>query len=463
MAFTTGRGRAGAAFFDLDRTLLKRASGPLLNDALVDAGLIPNRRVPGMGMLYKFNDLLGETLPAMAMARGSALLSKGWPVDQVRSAAERAAEQLVNEVAPYARSLIDDHRRAGRPVVLATTTPHDLIGPLAERLGFDAVVATRYMEDGGRYTGGLSGEFVWSRGKLRAVQRWADAEGIPLRGSYAYSDSIYDLPLLSAVGFPHAVNPDPRLQLVAMLRRWPVLHLDVPPGVPAVGGVEPLDVVRLLAIPQLFPYARFDIKGTDRIPRHGAAIVVSNHRSYFDPIALGLAVARSGRLPRFLGKKEVFDAPVLGQAVRILGQIRVDREGAGALAMREAERALAAGELIAILPQATIPRGEAFFDTVLHGKTGAARLAAATGAPVIPIGIWGTEKVWPRSARLPNVANVLRPPRVRIRVGPPVALTGDDAVADTERIMAAIVDQLPLAARQRHTPTPAEIAEMSPP
>ena len=452
-----------AAIFDRDRTRLKNARGPLLNEALADAGLVPGRSVPGMGVLYRVNDLLGETLPMMALARGVAFMARGWPVETVRDAAAKAAERLVTGVAPYAPALLEDHRAAGRRLVLATTTPHDLVLPLAERLGFDHVVATRYAEQDGNYTGRLAGEFVWARGKVAAVRRWAAAEGIDLAASYAYSDSIYDVPLLRAVGHPHAVNPDPRLQAVATLRRWPVLHLDSPPGVPKVIGVEPLDVLRALAVPQAWPFARFDIEGADRIHKTGGVILAANHRSYFDPVAIGMAAARSGRLPRFLAKKELFDAPVVGQAMRALGQINVDRRAAGGNALREAERALEAGEMLAIMPQATIPRGAAFFDPALKGKTGVARLAASTGAVVIPVGIWGSEHVWPRSARVPKVTNVLHPPRIRVRVGPAVALTLDDARADIERIMGAIVDQLPPEARVRREPTDEEIALMSPP
>ena len=102
---------------------------------------------------------------------------------------------------------------------------------------------------------------------------------------------------------------------------------------------------------------------------------------------------------------------------------------------------------MAIMPQGTIPRGRAFFDPVLHGRWGAARLAAMTGAPVIPVGLWGTERVWPRSAKVPNLTNVLRPPRVLVRVGAAVDLGLEDPVADTEAIMAAIVDLLPPDAR----------------
>ena len=94
-------------------------------------------------------------------------------------------------------------------------------------------------------------------------------------------------------------------------------------------------------------------------------------------------------------------------------------------------------------PRGRSRSGKKFFETELKGKTGTARLAAMTGAPVYPIGLWGTEAVWPRSARVPDVGNLLHPPTVRVRVGKPVHLGLDDAVADTEAIMAAIMTQLP--------------------
>jgi putative phosphoserine phosphatase/1-acylglycerol-3-phosphate O-acyltransferase len=454
----------GAAFFDLDRTLLRGASGPLIGEALSAAGLAPSRKLPGQDLLYKVYNLVGETLPSMALARGAAIASRGRSRAAIREAGEQAAEKLEDLVTPYARPLLDEHRKAGRPVVLATTTPYDLVEPLAERLGFDDVVATHYAEDDkGLYTGRLEGEFVWATGKLSAVRRWAEEHGIDLAQSYAYSDSLYDLPLLSAVGFPHAVNPDPRLQVVATLRRWPVVHLDVPPGVPKLLGVEPADIARFLARPAAYPYARFDLQGLEGIPSSGPAIVVANHRSYFDTVALGLTVMRAGRSPRFLGKKEVFDAPIIGPAAKAMGGIRVDRgSSAAAEPLREAARAVEAGEIVALMPQGTIPRGRAFFDPVLVGKTGAARLAAMTRAPVIPVGIWGTEQVWPRRERVPRVWNLLDPPLVTARVGRPVALDYQDAKADTEAIMQALVDLLPPEARERREPTVEEIELATP-
>ena len=455
-------GRA-AAFFDLDRTLLRKASGPVFTEALVSAGIAPARNVPGIGLVYKANDLLGESAVAMGLARMAANVARGWQPEAVRAASEEAAERLAKEVVPYARPLLDDHRKAGRPVVLATTTPYDMVAPLAARLEIDDVVATRYAVKDGKYTGGLEGPFVWGRGKLQAVRAWASAHDVDLAESWAYSDSFFDVPLLSAVGHPVAVNPDLRLQAIAFVRRWPMRHLDVPPGVPKVLGVEPFDLLRPFLNPLSYPYARFDIDGADRIPRTGPVIVVANHRSYFDVATMAVTVGHAGRPIRFLGKAEVFDAPVIGPLARALGGIRVERGTGSDEPLREAADALEGGQLVALMPQGTIPRGEAFFDPVLKGKWGAARLAAMTRAPVIPIGQWGTERVWPRSARVPNVANVVRPPTVRVRVGPPVPLEYGDAQADTDRIMTSIMDLLPPEAHERHEPTPEELAKTVPP
>ncbi len=453
----------GAAFFDLDRTLLRGASGPLITEALAKAGLVSDRTLPAQQAIYRVFDLVGENLPSIGLARAAALAAKGWSFDTMRQAGKAAAERLDTIVAPYARPILAEHKAAGRPLVLATTSPEALVRPLAELLGFDDVIATTYAHDGGVLTGALEGGFVWSRGKLDAVRAWAAEHGVDLAQSYAYSDSIYDAPLLSAVGFPHAVNPDPRLHLFAVVRRWPVLQLDVPAGIPKVAGFEPADLLRVGARPELFPFARFDIAGTERIPKKGPAIIVANHRSYFDTVALGLTVMKAGRSPRFLGKKEVFDAPVVGQLASALGGIRVDRGTGSGEPLRLAADALAAGECVALMPQGTIPRGEAFFDPVLKGRYGAARLAKMSGAPVIPVGLWGTEKVWPRRERVPRVWNVLRPPKVIARVGQPIALTFEDEAADIERIMDALVALLPPEAREQRTPTEEEIRLATPP
>jgi putative phosphoserine phosphatase/1-acylglycerol-3-phosphate O-acyltransferase len=456
-------GGKAAAFFDLDRTLLRGASGPILTAALKEAGVVPDRTIPGEGAFYRFYELVGESLPGMALARRAAAFATGWSSDAVVEAATQAAKVLTGKVQPYARQLMDEHRAAGRPVVLATTSPFDMVKPFADELGLDDVIATRYgVDESGAYDGSFVDGFVWGPGKLSAVRRWAAEHGVSLRESWAYSDSVYDTPLLSAVGHPVAVNPDNRLRVLAALRRWPTIHLDVPPGVPKLAGLEPWSAVLALARPELIPYARFDISGTERIPKEGPAIVVANHRSYFDTVAVGLTVARAGRPLRFLGKKEVFDAPVVGDLARAMGGIRVERGTGSDEPLREAARALKAGELVAMMPQGTIPRGRAFYDPVLRGRWGAARLARMTGAPIVPLGLWGTERVWPRSARVPNVLAVTNPPLVTVRVGEPFTVDGDDLDADTTTIMGRIMDLLPPEAAVEREPTEAEIRRASP-
>ena len=116
-----------------------------------------------------------------------------------------------------------------------------------------------------------------------------------------------------------------------------------------------------------------------------------------------------------------------------------------------------------MMPQGTIPRGKAFYDPQLKGRWGAARLAALAKVPVIPVGLWGTEKVWPRSARVPNMLNLVAPPTVTVTVGSPVKLGHRSPDADTKRIMKALMDLLPAESREQHEPTAEEIALALPP
>jgi len=466
----------GAAFFDLDRTLLVGASGTVFSQAMREAGLV-NRSLPGEALLYRLFNTIGETLPAMALARQGANLAKGRSRQLVQQAADKVADALAAMVQPLAASLFEEHRAAGRPVVLATTTPYDLVKPLADRLGLDDVVATRYgVHDDGTYNGTLDGPFVWSAGKLAAVREWATRNDVDLAESYAYSDSFYDTPLLSAVGHPFVVNPDPRMVLMAAARRWPTISLSgafksaEPKSAKPQGGNMDLQRLALnFTHPVFFPYVKFRIEGTERIPANGPAIIVGNHRSYFDAAAIGVAIAQTERSVRFLGKKEVFDAPVLGQIAAAMGGIRVDRGTGSDEPLQAAAEALANGDLVAMMPQGTIPRGKAFYKPVLKGRWGAARLAALANTsskqsvPVIPIGLWGTEKVWPRSARIPNVLNLVTPPTVTIKVGEPITLAYDDLEADTATIMQAIMDLLPEASRNHGKPTKQEIALALPP
>ena len=450
-----------AAIFDLDRTLLPGASGRVLAEELRARGVINRDPFVLEGALFALFDKFGETLSSMLLTRQGVRFSEGWNLRDVRAAGTAAAERLVDHVQPYAWRLIDDHRRAGRLLVMATTSPEDLAEPLGRALGFDHVLATRYGVRDDAYSGRVDGGFVWGNGKRRAVREWASANDVDLRASFAYSDSFYDLPLLRAVGHPVAVNPDPRLEVVARCLGWPVRNLDVPEGVPKLAGVEPHRALGAIVRPQSMRFARFDIAATEHIPRSGPAIIAANHRSYFDPLAIAVALARQGRVGRFMAKREIFDTPVVGAIARAMGAIPVDRGSGADTPLVAAAQALAAGEIVVILPQGTIPRGEAFFDAELVGRRGVAVLARMSGAPVVPMGLWGTEAVWPRNARLPAVWNVLDPPTVRVRAGKPIRLRSANDDTAVRSVMRAIQKLLPDAS-DRSRPTAAEIARTYP-
>jgi 1-acyl-sn-glycerol-3-phosphate acyltransferase len=134
---------------------------------------------------------------------------------------------------------------------------------------------------------------------------------------------------------------------------------------------------------------RFTIEGAHNIPRTGGAVLASNHVSYLDFTFCGLAARPSGRLVRFMAKEAVFTHRISGPLMRGMHHIAVDRD-AGTAAFREAVRALKAGEVVGVFPEATISRSF----TVKEIKNGAVRMAAATGVPVVPMAVWGSQRIF---------------------------------------------------------------------
>jgi putative phosphoserine phosphatase/1-acylglycerol-3-phosphate O-acyltransferase len=457
--------RHALAVFDLDRTLISSSSATVFRHHLAAHGLGGSQELPLVDVFTKFYEQFGENWLMMQPARLSSRAARGWSVATVEAAMSEAGAELAAMVLPGAATAIAEHRAAGRRLVMATTSPLVFVKPFADLLGFDDVVATQWERtpDGESFTGRMTGQFVWGRSKSDAVALWAADHGGDLSQSWAYSDSYFDAPLLANVGHPVAVNPDLQLRIVATINGWPVTHFDRPDGVAKILGRELQEWGRPFMRQEIMtPNARIEFEGIDHIPATGGAIVVFNHRSYFDPIVMGLVIAKTGRNVRGLGKKEVFDVPLVGRIMKAAGGIRVDRGTGSDEPLDAAIAAVEAGELLMIAPEGTIPRGPAFFDPVLKGRWGAAKIAAATGAPVIPVGLWGTEKVWPRSSRLPKVSLTDRP-LVTATVGAPVPLNHRSPDADTKKIMKALSALLPPEARKRRTPTPEELALTYPP
>jgi len=225
-----------AAFFDLDRTVVEGSTGPVFSDALREWGLLETRRHPLEALLFGTYELIGETAVTVALTRHAARLVEGWEVGLVREAGAAAATRLLGSVAPYLRAELVIQRRAGRAIVMATTSPDELARPLAAALGFDDVIATCYGRGKGRFDGTIDGELLWGDAKWQAVKEWCRRNDVDPTASAAYSDSYNDLPLLDGVGSPVAVNADPRLALVASRRGWAVRSLHEPAAQPDSTG-----------------------------------------------------------------------------------------------------------------------------------------------------------------------------------------------------------------------------------
>ncbi|NND75405.1 MAG: HAD-IB family hydrolase [Ilumatobacter sp.] len=455
--------RPTAAIFDLDRTLISESSTPFFAQHLTEEGLLDGSPIPFGDVLRRIFGVFGESRLLMEPARLAVRAVKGWSPEAVERASRAAAKDLIEHVQPFAPDLIEEHRAAGRLLLLATTSPDAFVRPLAEEMGFDDVIATRWLEDTAGFTGEIDGQFIWNTNKRDAVRDWAEEHNIDLAKSYAYSDSYFDAPMLDLVGHPVAVNPDLRLSALATIKGWPIRHLDKTDGVIKIAGREIQEWTRPLMRPEIVaPYADIEMIDVEKIPAEGPAILVFNHRSYFDATVMGLVIAKAGRNIRGLGKKEVFDVPIVGRLMRGLGGVRVERASGSDEPLEEAAKALRGGDIVMLAPEGTIPRGPAFFDPELKGRWGAAKLAADTRVPVIPVGLWGTELVWPRSSRLPRLTPVDRP-HVTARVGDPIDLKYRSPDADTKRIMAALVDLLPDEARVQRTPTVDELMMTFPP
>ena len=174
---------------------------------------------------------------------------------------------------------------------------------------------------------------------------------------------------------------------------------------------------------------RFQMSGTEHVPREGGVLLAYNHVGYLDFIYGGLAANPSGRLVRFMAKKEVFDHSVGGPVMRSMHHIPVDR-GEGLASYHSAIDYLRAGEAVGIFPEATISRS---FE-VKEIKTGAVRIAAAAGVPLLPVALWGTQRLLTKD----HPKDFSRGKTIAIRVGAPLQPTGEDPVAETAELHAAM-------------------------
>jgi len=193
---------------------------------------------------------------------------------------------------------------------------------------------------------------------------------------------------------------------------------------------------------------KFTISGAENIPTSGGAVLMSNHLSYFDFAYAGLAVLPSKRLVRFMAKDDVFRHKISGPLMRGMHHIPVDRT-AGAASFREAVNALRAGEIVGVFPEATISRS---FELKAF-KSGAVRMAQAAQVPVLPMIIWGSQRVWtkghPKRLGRTNVP-------ITLSIGEPIVARREDDAEDLNLQLRAAMTDLLHAAQEAYPAVPSD-------
>ena len=180
---------------------------------------------------------------------------------------------------------------------------------------------------------------------------------------------------------------------------------------------------------------RFVMTGTDNVPRKGGVLLAVNHIGYVDFIYGGLAANPSGRKVRFMAKREIFDNAIGGPVMRSMHHIQVDR-GDGVASYEQAVQYLRDGEAVGIFPEATISRAM----VLKEFKTGAVRIAAAAGVPLVPVVLWGTQRMMTKD----HPKDFSRGKTIAITVGEPLHPTGHDPVAETaelHKVMSGLLDE----------------------
>ena len=218
-------GERGAAFFDLDRTLIAGSSSFQFGRVAYKAGMLSRRDIARDAYENIVFRLRGSTDAGTdaIRARVSEML-KGAKVRDLQRLSGGVLAGVLPRLYPRMLELAYEHQDEGRPIFICTAAAQEMAELMAIVLTFDGAVGSVAEVRDGRYTGREGGVFNYREGKAQAIRELAQREGIDLAASYAYGDSVADLPWLSLVGVPTTVNPDARLARAALKRRWPIIE-----------------------------------------------------------------------------------------------------------------------------------------------------------------------------------------------------------------------------------------------
>ena len=213
-----------AAFFDLDKTIIAKSSVLAFGKPFFQNGLLNRRAVLRSAYAQFVFALAGADEDQIERMRAYLTsMCSGWDVAQVRDIVSETLHEIIDPIVyDEAVELIGEHKAAGRDVVIVSSSGEEVVAPIGAMLGADHVIATQMLVADGKYTGEI-GRYAYGPEKASAITELATERGYDLGRSYAYSDSVTDVPMLEAVGHPYAVNADRALRKVATERGWPML------------------------------------------------------------------------------------------------------------------------------------------------------------------------------------------------------------------------------------------------
>lgn len=424
-----------AAFFDLDRTLIKGFSAKEFFQARFLSGKMTPREI--------VSQFAGVTVYALGNGNFAGLASLG--AKGVKGVKEQVfievgedvyLKHLADEIYPESRALVAAHLAKGHTVaIVSAATPYQ-VNPIARDLGIKEVMCTRMEVKDGAFTGRIIEPACWGEGKAFAAREFTRNHEIDLAKSYFYTDSAEDLPLLEMVGYPRPMNPDIKLSGIAYQREWPIYRFndDNRPGlsnfvrtgltlaslVPAalgglLTGASTLSwkdgINNMIAMVGDLGTAIAGIsvivKNEENIWDYRPAVFLFNHQSNADLFIVAKLLRRD---VTGVAKKELQNFPILGQMMASAGIIFVDRQNREKAieAMKPAVDSLQSGTSLAIAPEGT----RSYSYKLGPFKKGAFHLAMQAGVPLVPIVIKNAHDAMPRGS------NVFRPTAVEVVVLP---------------------------------------------